>query len=164
MNPTNHKELVTMKKFLVGIGIVVLAIACSSLTPSARAQAPLGSDIITSATSSNYVVVLSSSTNATVIVTTNIVVAAQNNQRVRIQVAPDSALDGYVGYGPVGASNTVYLSGSAGLPLTHGNGTNVVIHRPALWKGPLTVTVSKTFTTNGTAIATFVVTEESGSF
>ena len=163
MKPTNHKELVTMKKFLIGIGVVVLAIACSSLTPSAHAQAPLGSDVITSATSSNYTAVLNNPTNATVTVTANIVVAAQNNQRVRIQIAPDSTLDGYVGYGPVGASNTVYLSGSTGLPLTHGS-ENVIIQRPALWKGPLTVTVSKTFTTNGTATATFVVTEESGSY
>ncbi len=140
----------------------------SKETPDAQAQAPVGADVITSATLASPSLSYTNATSNTVSVVTNITIAA-NTQRVRQIITGDGTLTTWIGYGIGSATNVNYLTTTNGIRLAPG--TTWTNARPFLIKGPITLTVTNSLgglgNTNSVATgftATFNVREESGSY
>jgi hypothetical protein len=154
-----------MKRLLV----IAATAALLSLMPRVqRVQAqnggyPLGADVITEGT--NYTVTSTPGTNTSASATNTVLTTAlvpANVQRVRLRIIPDPVVGGFIGYGPTGTSNTIYMAGTGGLYMIPG--TTNTYERPHLVKMPVTLTFTNKVLPNGVVTNTSTVIDESGFY
>ena len=162
----------TLVELLIVVCIVALlsAFVLPGFAPSARAEIPVGGDVITGAyyTQSTLTCTNTGSNQTASVVLGSVTLPAQT-QRVRQIITAPASVGIWIGYGSGTDTNTSYLSTTNGIAIPPGGAwTN---QRPFLVKNPITITTTNslggTGNTNSLPVAaTFTIKtrEETGSY